>query len=357
MRLAINIRPLSRRDPAVRRVARAWRELTGGTARGRDSSRRTLLACSAGADSSAMVLALAAAVSEPGRAFVLAHIVHDMRPEPETLADRDAARELADALGIPFVQAAVRVHSEAGNTEAAARRLRYAALERLAADHNCRFVATAHHADDQLESMLMALIRGSGPRGLAGIADAARRGNLRLIRPMLGLIRTDCERLCRDAGWPWRDDATNRDESRLRSALRRRVLPVLEQIRPGSARRAARSAGLFVGSAALVRERAQGLVERAECDMGFAWGRRDLRREASVAVGEALRRAALCLCDGRHADRLGSKLVMPVVRTIRSRATDPRHFAWPGVAVIVDSHSVRMRRSAASPSQACPRRG
>jgi tRNA(Ile)-lysidine synthase TilS/MesJ len=206
-------------------------------------------------------------------------------------------------------------------------------------------IATAHHADDQLETMLMALVRGGGPRGLAGIAECSRRGAARLIRPMLGVTRADCERLCREAGWPWREDATNRDESRLRAALRHRVLPMLETIRPGASRRAARSAGLFGGASALVRERAQGLIERGECDLGFAWGRRDLRREPAVVVGEVLRRAALCLADGRNADRLGSNLVMPVVRAIRCRCTDPRRFQWPCVEVNVDTHSVRVRRA------------
>jgi tRNA(Ile)-lysidine synthase len=344
MRLAINIRRLARRDPAVRRVARAWRELTGGTARGRDTRRRTLLACSAGADSSAMVLALTAAAPDPAATLVVAHVVHDMRPDADALGDRDAARELADALGLPFVQARVSIHSERGNAEAAARRLRYAALERLAAEHGCRFIATAHHAGDQFESMLMGLIRGSGPRGLAGIAESARRGTVRLIRPMLGLTRAECERLCREAGWPWRDDATNRDEARLRAALRLHVIPALERLRPGAARRAARGASLFAGAAALVRERAQGLLERAACDPGFAWGRRDLRREPAVVAGDTLRRAAVCLCDGQHADRLGSRLVMPVVHAIRARSTNPRRFAWPGAEVTVDAHNVRMRR-------------
>ncbi len=345
MRLAINIRRLTRKDAAVRRITPTWRELTGGTGRGRDSVRRTLLACSGGADSSAMVLALAAGAASPEKTFVVAHIVHDLRPAADALADRDATRELAEALGIPFVEARVNVRPEGGNAEAAARRLRYAALERLASEQRCPVIATAHHADDQLETMLMALVRGGGPRGLAGIAECSRRGGLRLIRPMLGMTRADCERLCREAGWPWREDATNKDASRLRAALRQRVLPVLEAIRPGASRRAARSAGLFGGAAALVRERAQGLIERGECDLGFAWGRRDLRREPAIVVGEVLRRAALCLADGRNADRLGSNLVMPVVRALRGRCTDPRRFQWPCVEVSVDAHSVRVHRT------------
>jgi tRNA(Ile)-lysidine synthase len=172
MALAPTIQRVSRRDRTVRTVSRAWRELTGGLTRGRDSQRRTLIACSGGADSSGLAIALASAVSKPRMQFVVAHVVHDMRAEDEALADRDATKGLAARLGLEFVESRVRLRGLSGNAEAVARRLRYAALKQLAEDHGCGFIATAHQADDQLETMLMKLIRGAGPRGLAGVAPS-----------------------------------------------------------------------------------------------------------------------------------------------------------------------------------------
>lgn len=291
------------------------------------------------------MLALASAAAEPGESFVVAHVVHDLRSEAEALADRDGARRLAESLELPFVEGRVAVRGQRGNHEGVARRLRYAALERLARENRCRYLATAHQADDQLESLLMALIRGSGPRGLAGVASSRRRPSCRVIRPMLDQTRAESERLCRDAGWAWREDATNRDESRLRAALRAQVMPVLERLRPGASRRAARAARLMSGAARLVGEQAAMVAERASCDGGFAWDRRELRRAPEVVIGEALRRAAACLNEGACRDRIGIKLACPAVRAIRSRVTDSKRFAWPGVDLLVDCRRVVMCKS------------
>src|SRR5262245_14043976 len=128
-----------RRDPAIRRIIRAWRELTGGKDV-RDAKRRTLIACSGGADSRALALALAAASNN----LIVGHVVHDVRPESESLTDRDAARDVAHFTGLDFRDRSIQVRSLAGNTEANARRLRYAALLDLAREHACIAVATAH---------------------------------------------------------------------------------------------------------------------------------------------------------------------------------------------------------------------
>lgn len=350
MPLLGNIRRLDRRDPSVRAIAHAWRELTGGTRRGRDAARRTLLACSGGADSSALVLALSTAAPTPQRLFVVAHVVHDLRPLDDALADRDAARALADMLGLPYAESRVAVRGRPGNAEANARRLRYEALDRLAGEHRCPYIATAHHADDQFESMLMALVRGAGPSGLAGVALTRRLGAGRVIRPMLGVTRADARRLCADAAWTWREDATNTDQSRLRAAIRGRIMPVLESLRPGAARRAARSARLLAGAAAVLAQQAAQLAERGDCDHGFAWDRRDLRRAPEVVVSGALRRAAERIHEGRFRDRIGQRIIAPVVRAVRSRSTDPRRFAWPGLDLLVDARRVVMRPSRPPPA-------
>jgi tRNA(Ile)-lysidine synthase len=328
-----------RRDPAVRTAIRSWRALTGGSPV-RDGARRTLLACSGGADSTAMALALGAAT----RHLVIAHVLHDLRPADQAGADMEAARALADRLNLPFASASVRVRAAGGNAEAAARRLRYRELARLAADHSCPFVAAAHHGDDLLETLLMRLIRGSGPRGLAVLQPARPMNGATLIRPLLEITRVDCERICTLAGVRWREDLTNRDTTRLRAALRAEVLPQLRRIAPRMAARARVASGLMADAAALVdREVRALLLQAVQGDSGaLEWRREVLRGQPGLVVGAALRDAAARLTGGAGLDRLGWHVVHPAVEVIRGPGTEPLSFQWRGVRVEVSAHVVRL---------------
>lgn len=226
--------------PVVHAITSNWRRLTGGKSV-RDADRRTLLACSAGADSSALVLAFA---TQPA-SVVVAHIVHDMRPETDSAKCLEAARFLADSLGVHFDSERIEAKPAGGNYEAAARARRYAALEKIALRHGCRFIATAHHAEDQLETILLRLIRGTGPKGLASIrAKRTLPGGLTVVRPMLPLSREQARHLCTDCAWKWSEDASNADLSHKRAALRAAVLPGLLQIEPRAALRAVDAARL-----------------------------------------------------------------------------------------------------------------
>lgn len=291
-----------------------------------------------------MAIGLAFAVRTPGKTFVLAHVVHDLRPAEEAHADRDAAGALANDLGVSFAEASITARGRGGNLEAWARRERYAALARLAKEHRCSYVATAHHADDQLETVLMGLIRGAGPAGLAGVAESRPLHGVHLIRPLLDLTGEDCRGLCRLAGWSWREDRTNRDTTRLRAALRATVLPELERLRPGASRRAARAAGLMREASRVVQERVEGLVVGPD-GARWTWSRAELRQEPAIVVGGVLRRAAEDLRGGAGRDRIGSRLTGPIVRFIRGKGTDPKRFAWPGVEWSVNAHTVTIRRS------------
>jgi tRNA(Ile)-lysidine synthetase-like protein len=345
----------SRRDPAVTAILRSWRRLTGAGKSG-SKPRRTLVACSGGADSSALALALAAATDE----LVVAHIVHDMRPRSDALADRDAVAHLAGALGLPFVEAEVAVKTQRGNAEAAARRLRYAALADLAARSGCAYLATAHHADDQLETILMGLIRGAGLSGLRGVAPKRKlaepvgKGPW-LIRPMLGVGRTEAERICREAGWTWREDRTNQDRSRTRAAIRHEIVPLLKSLRPRAAEHAAQSAEQIRDAGRMVARRvaelhAMGRMREKSAGenavrtpSGLAWERKALRGDRPIVLGALLRLVASRGANSRGADRLTWRAVQPVVQAIRDRGTDPRRFEWAGgVMVTVDAHIVRV---------------
>lgn len=283
-----------RRDPTVQRIVASWRRLTGGSAV-RDGERGTLIACSGGADSSALLLALA---SVPGPQLV-AHVVHDLRPAEEARADRDTVEGLCGALGVGFRAVSITPASQPGNAEANARRERYGALARLAEAEGLAWVATGHHADDQLETVLMRLVRGSGVRGLGGIRPRrGLSGAVTLVRPMLGVTHNEACELCARCGWVWREDATNTDERQRRAAIRARVIPELRAIEPSVARLVSRSAGSARSAHRALAEAAEKLRScGVELEEGVRFDR-DALRAAPAAVLEDLIR-------GLHAERLG----------------------------------------------------
>ena len=111
----------------------------------------------------------------------------------------------------------------------------------MAKDFGADFLATAHHGDDQLETILMRLLRGTSVRGLRSITWRRRLSpdsNVQLVRPMLGVDRAAAHSLLADLNQPWCEDHTNSDTSRLRARLRQDVLPVLRAISPNAARKA-----------------------------------------------------------------------------------------------------------------------
>jgi len=319
---------VSRRDPAVAKLIARWKRLSGGA--------RTLIACSAGADSTALTLVLRAASSN----LAVAHVLHDLRPAPVARADRDAAKALADRCGLPFFEAAVAVPP--GNAEANARHARYAALARLANESGYEFVATAHHAGDQLEGLIMALVRGAGPAGLAAARESRpiecpdTGAAATLIRPALRTERAVLESICRDCGAEWRTDETNFDVSRDRAALRHGPLAEIESLRPGAAARAARTADLLRDAAELIEERAQQVFGDQ-----LEWPREKLRAERPVVLAAGLRRAFLTLTGGAHADKLDGETLDRAIEAIRSPSGEHKELHWPrGVSLIISRDRV-----------------
>lgn len=308
-------------------------------------------------------MALALALGSASRNIVIAHVVHDLRPADEALADRDTVRSLAERLQLEFAETSIVVRrgqvdgasADDRNLEARARRLRYSALARLAQIRSIRFIATAHHADDQLETMLMALARGAGPRGLSGMRSRrplpsarSQSDRLYLIRPMLpaGLTREECRSICTAAGVQWREDATNADTTRLRAAIRHQVVPVLAAIRPGVARRAASAADILAEADRALRRRAVAVIRNAEehgmfADLDIAAGSLVLNRRAlhqpEAVLGQVLIIATerVCRDAGRpvRRDALVARTLAPLIRAIRDGSGERREFALAGVRV------------------------
>lgn len=327
--------PVRRSDPSVARVIGSWRRLTGGA--------RTLVACSGGADSVALALILRAATDD----LVIAHVVHDLRPDEDSEGDRAFVEGLAGACAVPF--ACERVRVPAGNSEGEARSVRYAALARLAEQHACPFVASAHHAGDQFEGVVMALVRGAGPRGL-GAARESRpltcddtSSTATLVRPALRVTRRTLERVCNDCSIAWRTDATNADTDRARAALRHGPLAEIESTRPGASERAARTAELLRDAAGLIEDRAREVFGE-----DFEWDRDALRAERAVVVGAGLRRAFERRTGGVGLDRLSGEMIERAVEAVRDASGETRAFDWPGARLVIASRSVAFSPPGAS---------
>ncbi len=212
-------------DPAIIRRVREF------FAAHRPPAGPVAVAVSGGPDSVALLRAIVAITPKP---IVVAHLNHQIRG-PASEADESFVGELARRLNgngrlVEYRSARRPVAAEAvgDNLEAAARRIRYDWLASIAQDIGAAWVATGHTADDQAETVLFQLLRGTGLDGLAGIA--ARRSlapGVDLVRPMLTVTRADVLDYLRQLGQDYRVDATNADLSRTRSRIRHELLPHL----------------------------------------------------------------------------------------------------------------------------------
>ncbi len=170
---------------------------------------------SGGPDSLALLLLAAAA--RPG-AVRAATVDHGLRAE--SAAEAAMVASCCDELGVPHDVLTVTVGAGA-SLQAQAREARYAALGGWAERHGLAAVATAHHADDQAETLLMRLVRGSGVGGLGGIREERPlSGAVRLVRPLLALRKADLGALVEARGWSAVDDPANRDDRHDRTRIR-----------------------------------------------------------------------------------------------------------------------------------------
>lgn len=213
---------MSESHPLEHRLARAWppegwKDVT------------VLLAVSGGADSTALFRAMASLkTGGPGR-LAVAHFNHRLRGA-ESAADAAFVVELAEHLGLPCQVGHAR-HAQLvarGGLESAARTARYGFFRQAAARLGARYLVTAHTADDQAETILHRIVRGTGIAGLSGMARARALGPATtLIRPLLGFRRAELLEYLRDVGQPYRTDRSNDDLRFTRNRIRHELLPML----------------------------------------------------------------------------------------------------------------------------------
>lgn len=302
------------------------------------------MACSGGADSVALAIVLSLVEPKP----LIVHVVHDMRSVEEADGDADFVEGLAMTLGCGFVLERVTVRGMGGNLEANARDARYGVLARMARARGCSYVATGHHGDDQLETVLMRLIRGAGLRGLGGMKAKRSIGEgVSLVRPMLGVSRNEVEDLCWRVGFPWVEDATNADVSYLRNLVRAEVVPVLKGIEGGIVER-------VVGDAESVRDASEALErlvrarwwDTAEHDGdGVVLSRDALRDEGGAGEIEALLRIGIdALCAGAGHDAVGRREIGCVVDAVMDGSEERRTVRVGPMVVVVHARTVRIAR-------------
>ncbi|MDR1149309.1 MAG: tRNA lysidine(34) synthetase TilS [Spirochaetaceae bacterium] len=193
-----------------------------------------LAAVSGGADSTALLAALAALRGEGGFRLNALHVNHSLRGG-ESRADADAVTALCGGLDVPcrvVTAAEGLIEREARRTgrgiEAAARDFRHARLREEADRLGACFILVAHTRDDMLENVLLRILRGSGPAGLAAMPER----NGRLLRPLITVNRAGIMDYLLKRGLLWREDSSNNDERYLRNRIRRRLAPLLDEYFP-----------------------------------------------------------------------------------------------------------------------------
>ncbi|MDR2219857.1 MAG: tRNA lysidine(34) synthetase TilS [Methylobacillus sp.] len=211
-----------------------------------------LIGLSGGLDSCVLLHLLVAARAQYSLHLKAVHVNHGISPHARNWAQFCA--DLCVANNVPFVTETVNVPRDSGlGIEAAAREARYAAL----LQHKADALVLAHHRDDQAETVLLQLLRGSGVKGLAAMPAVADLNGLSVLRPLLDIPRKELEAYAQIHDLNWIEDESNLDLAYDRNFLRHHVLPEIEQRFPAAKTTLARSAGHFAEAANLLDEIAE----------------------------------------------------------------------------------------------------
>lgn len=249
-----------------------------------DVPQRLVVGFSGGVDSTVLLDALAQC--RPPQDILAWHVHHGL----QTAADQWSGHceRVAQSLGVSFGITHLAARPAGTNLEAWARAARYEALWAAAARFGATALLVAHHADDQVETVLMRLARGSGPAALAGMPAARRHADGWLLRPLLALGREQIVACARERGLQWVEDPMNEDADLLRSALRTRIVPELARRVPALRENVLRSAHWL-------RECGEALDALAQADLraaGFTPGARWIDRRALMPLPPGRRRQA-----------------------------------------------------------------
>jgi len=206
---------------------------------------KLLIGLSGGADSMALTLLLLSARERAGEEALSLHAVHvnhGLRGEASDGDERFVAGFCRDR-GLPLT--VIRLSPPPHPGEDWARQARYEAYARVYREQRADGLVLAHHREDQAETVLLHLLRGSGLNGLTGMRPESERLGMRILRPLLDTPREALRQVLTDAGQSWREDGSNSGDLYLRNRVRHRLLPLMEELAPGAADRLARTAMLL----------------------------------------------------------------------------------------------------------------
>lgn len=260
---------------------------------------KALVACSGGADSTALLLSMRELLME-GRigGLFAAHLNHGIRGES---AERDQrfCESLCGELGIPIavetadVPAYAKAHGQ--TLEQAAREVRYAFLERARAAFGADVVFTAHHRDDQAETVLLHLLRGASAAGLGGMKP--RNGSI--ARPLLNASREDILAYLDERGANYCEDETNADNGAARNRIRNELLPLLKTYNPAVAEALCKSAALLAEDEAYLTVLANEAEQKLTAGDGL---NREILRELPAPISSRVVKKRLLALDGNVAE-------------------------------------------------------
>ena len=206
---------------------------------------RLLVGLSGGADSVALLLLL----MDAGKQITAVHVNHGLRGDASD-GDEAFVRVLCEKHQVPLLT--YRADPPDNPGENWAREARYGFFREAMQTSGAEALVLAHHRDDQAETLLLHLLRGAGLTGLTGMSPDTTADGLRIIRPLLGYSRAELRAYLKERNQSWREDASNGDARYLRNALRKDVLPLLEQLAPGAAARMATTASLLAEDEAVL---------------------------------------------------------------------------------------------------------
>jgi tRNA(Ile)-lysidine synthase len=262
-----------------------------------------IVAVSGGADSVALLAGLDELIKSKKLdvRFIVAHLNHKLRG-PASDADACWVSNLSKRLGYQFTGRSVdvkRLSKRTGdNLEQAARRARYDFLRKTATSHKAKLILTAHTLDDQAETVLLNLLRGSGTDGLAGMDPVRRidpKSDLILARPLLGWAkRSDTESYCRAGGIDFRVDEMNADEAFARVRVRTQLLPLLKTFNPKAEEAISRAADILREDNSALEAAAGRLIEYSAAAPSSSNQKQTAIRADLLRIAQpALRRRAL----------------------------------------------------------------
>lgn len=303
---------------------------------------RVLVGYSGGPDSTALLYTL----HKMGHDVAAAHLIHGQRAEAE--AEADKCQVFCESLNIPFVLGRADVPQLAADhkigIEEAGRKARYDFFRQAAVQAQAELIATGHTRDDQVETVLFNLIRGTGMRGLAGIPP--QRGTI--VRPFLTVIRAHTRMLCEDLGLWFHDDPGNLDVGFDRVRMRLRVLPEIEKIREHYASHIQRTATLVREEDEYLDNLTAHALQSVETPLNgplrFLTESMEVQfdRLAFCTLPPVLQRRAVRMVTRYFGSSMTLRMTEKVVAAIRAGVRTRFHLTKKNVSIAIDAESVHM---------------